>query len=122
MQLIFVTVSKGRDILYTKRVTLLPDNPENKRQDPCSLMKQLPLSASEDSFKKIVMQHMMCGFGDYPNVTTSKNFDTCGGHSCGICHRFEADKAQDIGSKRGKLSVEDLQYLIRKQDLPKLNR
>ncbi|KAJ0087487.1 hypothetical protein Patl1_06987 [Pistacia atlantica] len=33
----------------------------------------------------------------------------------------EADKAQDIGSKRGKLSVEDLQYLIKK-DLPKLNR
>ncbi|XP_065623590.1 transcription initiation factor TFIID subunit 13 isoform X3 [Quercus suber] len=30
-------------------------------------------------------------------------------------------KAQDIGSKRGKLSVEDFLYLIRK-DLPKLNR
>ncbi|MBA0812445.1 hypothetical protein Gohar_026413 [Gossypium harknessii] len=32
-----------------------------------------------------------------------------------------AHKAQDIGSKRGKLSVEDFLYLIRK-DLPKLNR
>ncbi|XP_054793080.1 transcription initiation factor TFIID subunit 13 isoform X2 [Prosopis cineraria] len=30
-------------------------------------------------------------------------------------------KAQDIGSQRGKLSVEDFLYLIRK-DLPKLNR
>ncbi|KAA3459419.1 transcription initiation factor TFIID subunit 13-like [Gossypium australe] len=32
-----------------------------------------------------------------------------------------AHKAQDIGSKRGKLSVEDFLFLIRK-DLPKLNR
>ncbi|XP_020967907.1 transcription initiation factor TFIID subunit 13 isoform X2 [Arachis ipaensis] len=45
------------------------------------------------------LQHMMYGFGDDPNV----------------------HKAQDIGSQRGKLSVEDFLYLIRK-DLPKLNR
>ncbi|KAH9754056.1 transcription initiation factor IID 18kD subunit family protein [Citrus sinensis] len=45
------------------------------------------------------LQHMMYGFGDDPN----------------------AHKAQDIGSKRGKLSVEDFLYLIRK-DPPKLNR
>ncbi|CAI0395930.1 unnamed protein product, partial [Linum tenue] len=30
-------------------------------------------------------------------------------------------KAQDIGSKRGKISIEDFLYLIRK-DTPKLNR
>ncbi|KAJ0024087.1 hypothetical protein Pint_06775 [Pistacia integerrima] len=84
-------------------------------KDPCSLTKQLPLSVSEESFEKIVMQHMLYSFGDDPNISnaTSRNFDTCGGHSCGICHRFEADKAQDIGSKRGKLSVEDFLYLIR---------
>ncbi|KAJ9147110.1 hypothetical protein P3X46_029310 [Hevea brasiliensis] len=60
---------------------------------------------SETSFKRKRgvfqkdLQHMMYGFGDDPN----------------------AHKAQDIGSNRGKLAVDDFLYLIRK-DLPKLNR
>ncbi|TYG49503.1 hypothetical protein ES288_D10G099600v1 [Gossypium darwinii] len=58
---------------------------------------------------------MMYGFGDDPNPlpeTVALVED--------IVVEY-AHKAQDIGSKRGKLSVEDFLYLIRK-DLPKLNR
>ena len=73
----------------------------------------------------------------------SRKCGTCGGHCCGVYHRFgkyffwyslftlkyddthgrfmstsltflQVHKAQDIGSKRGKISVEDFLYLIRK--------
>ncbi|KAB2061788.1 hypothetical protein ERO13_A10G101800v2 [Gossypium hirsutum] len=76
---------------------------------------------SETSFKRKRgvfqkdLQHMMYGFGDDPNPlpeTVALVED--------IVVEY-AHKAQDIGSKRGKLSVEDFLYLIRK-DLPKLNR
>ncbi|KDO87046.1 hypothetical protein CISIN_1g033030mg [Citrus sinensis] len=82
-------------------------------------MKQLHLSASEESFKKIVIQHMMYGFGDDPNPlpeTVALVEDIVVEYVTDLAH-----KAQDIGSKGGKLSVEDFLYLIRK-DLPKLNR
>ncbi|TYH48917.1 transcription initiation factor TFIID subunit 13 isoform X2 [Gossypium hirsutum] len=76
---------------------------------------------SETSFKRKRgvfqkdLQHMMYGFGDDPNPlpeTVALVED--------IVVEY-AHKAQDIGSKRGKLSVDDFLYLIRK-DLPKLNR
>ncbi|QCE08673.1 transcription initiation factor TFIID subunit 13-like [Vigna unguiculata] len=65
------------------------------------------------------LQHMMYGFGDDPNplpesVTLME--DIVVEYVTELVH-----KAQDIGSQRGKLSVEDFLYLIRK-DLPKLNR
>ncbi|EOY02557.1 Transcription initiation factor IID [Theobroma cacao] len=80
---------------------------------------------SETSFKRKRgvfqkdLQHMMYGFGDDPNPlpeTVSLVEDIVVEYVTDLAH-----KAQDIGSKRGKLSVEDFLYLIRK-DLPKLNR
>ncbi|MBA0570052.1 hypothetical protein Golob_003740 [Gossypium lobatum] len=91
---------------------------------------------SETSFKRKRgvfqkdLQHMMYGFGDDPNVSILQNSltsfplpetvalveDIVVEYVTDMAH-----KAQDIGSKRGKLSVEDFLYLIRK-DLPKLNR
>ncbi|KAJ4727778.1 Transcription initiation factor TFIID subunit 13 [Melia azedarach] len=65
------------------------------------------------------LQHMMYGFGDDPNPlpeTVALVEDIVVEYVTDMAH-----KAQDIGSKRGKLSVEDFLYLIRK-DLPKLNR
>ncbi|KAL2323696.1 hypothetical protein Fmac_028075 [Flemingia macrophylla] len=74
-------------------------------------------------------QHMMYGFGDDPNVSlkfypptsplpesVSLMEDIVVEYVTELVH-----KAQDIGSQRGKLSVEDFLYLVRK-DLPKLNR
>ncbi|KAK8556898.1 hypothetical protein V6N13_064886 [Hibiscus sabdariffa] len=80
---------------------------------------------SETSFKRKRgvfqkdLQHMMYGFGDDPNPlpeTVALVEDIVVEYVTDLAH-----KAQDIGSKRGKLSVEDFLYLIRK-DLPKLNR
>ncbi|KAB2061787.1 hypothetical protein ERO13_A10G101800v2 [Gossypium hirsutum] len=80
---------------------------------------------SETSFKRKRgvfqkdLQHMMYGFGDDPNPlpeTVALVEDIVVEYVTDMAH-----KAQDIGSKRGKLSVEDFLYLIRK-DLPKLNR
>ncbi|KAJ4838651.1 Transcription initiation factor TFIID subunit 13 [Turnera subulata] len=65
------------------------------------------------------LQHMMYGFGDDINPlpeTVALVEDVVVEYVTDLAH-----KAQDIGSKRGKLSVEDFLYLIRK-DLPKLNR
>ncbi|KAK9215217.1 hypothetical protein WN944_007221 [Citrus x changshan-huyou] len=65
------------------------------------------------------LQHMMYGFGDDPNPlpeTVALVEDIVVEYVSDLAH-----KAQDIGSKRGKLSVEDFLYLIRK-DPPKLNR
>ncbi|XP_021904410.1 transcription initiation factor TFIID subunit 13 [Carica papaya] len=65
------------------------------------------------------LQHMMYGFGDDANPlpeTVALVEDIVVEYVTDLAH-----KAQDIGSKRGKLSVEDFLYLIRK-DLPKLNR
>ncbi|KAL9435571.1 hypothetical protein AB3S75_021778 [Citrus x aurantiifolia] len=65
------------------------------------------------------LQHMMYGFGDDPNPlpeTVALVEDIVVEYVTDLAH-----KAQDIGSKGGKLSVEDFLYLIRK-DLPKLNR
>ncbi|XP_057727475.1 transcription initiation factor TFIID subunit 13-like [Arachis stenosperma] len=64
------------------------------------------------------LQHMMYGFGDDPNplpesVALTEDIVV-------ECHGM-VHKAQDIGSQRGKLSVEDFLFLIL-QDLPKLNR
>ncbi|XP_048134139.1 transcription initiation factor TFIID subunit 13 isoform X1 [Rhodamnia argentea] len=73
------------------------------------------------------LQHMMYGFGDDPNPlpeTVALVEDIVVEYVTDFAH-----KAQDIGSKRGKLSVEDFLYLVRKivkylaqQDAPKLNR
>ncbi|CAK8572732.1 unnamed protein product [Lathyrus sativus] len=65
------------------------------------------------------LQHMMYGFGDDPNPlpeSVALMDDIVVEYITELVH-----KAQDIGSQRGKLSVEDFLYLIRK-DLPKLNR
>ncbi|XP_057727281.1 transcription initiation factor TFIID subunit 13-like [Arachis stenosperma] len=65
------------------------------------------------------LQHMMYGFGDDPNPlpeSVALTEDIVVEYVTELVH-----KAQDIGSQRGKLSVEDFLYLIRK-DLPKLNR
>ncbi|QHO39274.1 Transcription initiation factor TFIID subunit [Arachis hypogaea] len=65
------------------------------------------------------LQHMMYGFGDDPNPlpeSVALMEDIVVEYVTELVH-----KAQDIGSQRGKLSVEDFLYLIRK-DLPKLNR
>ncbi|KAE8707633.1 Transcription initiation factor TFIID subunit 13 [Hibiscus syriacus] len=80
---------------------------------------------SEASFKRKRgvfqkdLQHMMYGFGDdanpFPETVTLVE-DIVVEYVTDLAH-----KAQDIGSKRGKLSVEDFLYLIRK-DTPKLNR
>ncbi|XP_065860401.1 transcription initiation factor TFIID subunit 13 [Euphorbia lathyris] len=81
--------------------------------------------ASESSFKRKRgvfqkdLQHMMYGFGDDPNPlpeSVALVEDIVVEYVTDMAH-----KAQDIGSKRGKLLVEDFLYLIRK-DLPKLNR
>ncbi|XVF14013.1 hypothetical protein REPUB_Repub09cG0019700 [Reevesia pubescens] len=80
---------------------------------------------SETSFKRKKgvfqkdLQHMMYGFGDDANPlpeTVALVEDIVVEYVTDMAH-----KAQDIGSKRGKLSVEDFLYLVRK-DLPKLNR
>ncbi|XP_010522819.1 PREDICTED: transcription initiation factor TFIID subunit 13 [Tarenaya hassleriana] len=65
------------------------------------------------------LQHMMYGFGDDPNPlpeSVALVEDIVVEYVTDLTH-----KAQDIGSKRGKLLVDDFLYLIRK-DLPKLNR
>ncbi|XP_057423170.1 transcription initiation factor TFIID subunit 13 [Lotus japonicus] len=65
------------------------------------------------------LQHMMYGFGDDPNPlpeSVALMEDIVIEYVTELVH-----KAQDIGSQRGKLSVEDFLYLIRK-DFPKLNR
>ncbi|XP_027367001.1 transcription initiation factor TFIID subunit 13 [Abrus precatorius] len=65
------------------------------------------------------LQHMMYGFGDDPNPlpeSVALMEDIVVEYVTELVH-----KAQDIGSQRGKLSVEDFLYLIRK-DMPKLNR
>ncbi|XWS30420.1 hypothetical protein CRYUN_Cryun24cG0116200 [Craigia yunnanensis] len=80
---------------------------------------------SETSFKRKRgvfqkdLQHMMYGFGDDSNPlpeTVALVEDIVVEYVTDLTH-----KAQDIGSKRGKLLVEDFLYLVRK-DLPKLNR
>ncbi|XP_004487824.1 transcription initiation factor TFIID subunit 13 [Cicer arietinum] len=65
------------------------------------------------------LQHMMYGFGDDPNPlpeSVALMDDIVVEYVTELVH-----KAQDIGSQRGKLSVEDFLYLIRK-DMPKLKR
>ncbi|KAK2649603.1 hypothetical protein Ddye_017092 [Dipteronia dyeriana] len=65
------------------------------------------------------LQHMMYGFGDDANPlpeTVALVEDIVVEYVTDLAHN-----AQDIGSKRGKLSVEDFLYQIRK-DFPKLNR
>ncbi|XP_039014338.1 transcription initiation factor TFIID subunit 13-like [Hibiscus syriacus] len=103
---------------------------------------------SEASFKRKRgvfqkdLQHMLYGFGDDANLNGSLKLGLrCLDSGCefriwskpfpetvtlveDIVVEYVTDlthKAQDIGSKRGKLSVEDFLYLIRK-DTPKLNR
>ncbi|KAB5527383.1 hypothetical protein OIU76_005472 [Salix suchowensis] len=80
---------------------------------------------SETSFKRKRgvfqkdLQHMMYGFGDDANPlpeTVALVEDIVVEYVTDLAH-----KAQEMGSKRGKLSVEDFLFLIRK-DPPKLNR
>ncbi|XP_028182608.1 transcription initiation factor TFIID subunit 13-like isoform X2 [Glycine soja] len=59
------------------------------------------------------LQHMMYGFGDDPNPlpeSVALMEDIVVEYVTELVH-----KAQDIGSQRGKLSVEDFLYLIRKR-------
>ncbi|CAI0395928.1 unnamed protein product [Linum tenue] len=77
------------------------------------------------------LQHMMYGFGDDPNPIPESvalvedivvEYVTDMVSIQFACNRsLQVHKAQDIGSKRGKISIEDFLYLIRK-DTPKLNR
>ncbi|KAL0752693.1 hypothetical protein Bca101_090360 [Brassica carinata] len=79
------------------------------------------------------LQHMMYGFGDEQNVSFLLLFYfILLNHSYietvalveDIVVEYVTDlthKAQEIGTKRGRLLVDDFLYLIRK-DLPKLNR
>ncbi|KAG6644996.1 transcription initiation factor TFIID subunit 13-like isoform X1 [Carya illinoinensis] len=92
---------------------------------PSSKSKAGSLQPSETSFKRKrgvfqkELQHMMYGFGDDPNPlpeSVALVEDIIVEYVTDLVH-----KAQDTGSKRGKLSVEDFLYLIRK-DTPKLNR
>ncbi|CAN8306413.1 unnamed protein product [Cochlearia groenlandica] len=65
------------------------------------------------------LQHMMYGFGDDQNPlpeTVALVEDIVVEYVTDLTH-----KAQEIGSKRGRLLVDDFLFLIRK-DLPKLNR
>ncbi|CAH8283644.1 unnamed protein product [Eruca vesicaria subsp. sativa] len=65
------------------------------------------------------LQHMMYGFGDEQNPLpeiVALVEDIVVEYVTDLTH-----KAQEIGSKRGRLLVDDFLYLIRK-DLPKLNR
>ncbi|KAJ4768096.1 Transcription initiation factor tfiid subunit 13 [Rhynchospora pubera] len=74
----------------------------NKGKAPASAAQHSSAEASlkrKRGFFQKDLQHMMYGFGDDANVY----------------------KAQNVGSKRGKLLTEDFLYLIRK-DLPKFNR
>ncbi|KDP28237.1 hypothetical protein JCGZ_14008 [Jatropha curcas] len=97
----------------------------NLSAGPSSKSKVGTSQPSETSFKRKRgvfqkdLQHMMYGFGDDPNPlpeTVALVEDIVVEYVTDLAH-----KAQDIGSKRGKLLVEDFLYLIRK-DLPKLNR
>ncbi|XVF60191.1 hypothetical protein PTKIN_Ptkin08bG0024600 [Pterospermum kingtungense] len=80
---------------------------------------------SETSFKRKRgmfqkdLHHMMYGFGDDRNPlpeTVGLVEDIVVEYVTDLVH-----KAQDIGSERGRLSVDDVLYLLR-NDLPKLNR
>ncbi|XP_050265430.1 transcription initiation factor TFIID subunit 13-like isoform X2 [Quercus robur] len=96
---------------------------------PSSKSRAGSSQSSETSFKRKrgvfqkELQHMMYGFGDDPNPlpeSVALVEDIVVEYITDLVH-----KAQDIGSKRGKISVEDFLYLIRKVpqlDLPKLNR
>ncbi|WCJ22296.1 Transcription initiation factor TFIID subunit 13 [Euphorbia peplus] len=97
----------------------------NSSAGTSSKSKAGPSQASESSFKRKRgvfqkdLQHMMYGFGDDQNPlpeTVALVEDIVVEYVTDMAH-----KAQEIGSKRGKLMVEDFLYLIRK-DLPKLNR
>ncbi|KAK5820464.1 hypothetical protein PVK06_025511 [Gossypium arboreum] len=97
----------------------------NPSTGPSSKAKVESSQPSETSFKRKRgvfqkdFQHMMYGFGDDPNPlpeTVTLVEEIVVEYVTDLAH-----KAQDIGSKRGKLSVEDFLFLIRK-DLPKPNR
>ncbi|XP_017644507.1 transcription initiation factor TFIID subunit 13-like [Gossypium arboreum] len=97
----------------------------NPSTGPSSKAKVESSQPSETSFKRKRgvfqkdFQQMMYGFGDDPNPlpeTVTLVEEIVVEYVTDLAH-----KAQDIGSKRGKLSVEDFLFLFRK-DLPKLNR
>ncbi|KNA26049.1 hypothetical protein SOVF_001150 [Spinacia oleracea] len=81
--------------------------------------------ASDSSFKRKRgvfqkdLQHMMYGYGDDINPlpeSVALMEDIVVEYVTDLVH-----KAQDVGSKRGRLLTEDFLFIIRK-DLPKLNR
>ncbi|XP_062143989.1 transcription initiation factor TFIID subunit 13 isoform X2 [Alnus glutinosa] len=90
----------------------------NNAAGPSSKSKAGSSQPSETTFKRKrgvfqkELQHMMYGFGDDPNPlpeSVALVEDIAVEYVTDLVH-----KAQDIGSKRGKLSVEDFLYLIRK--------
>ncbi|GAV82533.1 TFIID-18kDa domain-containing protein, partial [Cephalotus follicularis] len=95
-----------------------PSAPSSKSKVGSSQQSETSFKRKRGVFQKD-LQHMMYGFGDDPNPlpeTVALVEDILVEYVTDLAH-----KAQDFGSKRGKLSVEDFLYLIRK-DLPKLNR
>ncbi|KAJ1687657.1 hypothetical protein LUZ63_019047 [Rhynchospora breviuscula] len=113
----------------TATATGAPTNPStttgattNKGKAPASAAQH---SSAEPSLKRKRgffqkdLQHMMYGFGDDANPlpeTVALVEDIVVEYITDLVY-----KAQNVGSKRGKLLTEDFLYLIRK-DLPKFNR
>ncbi|KAH7516988.1 transcription initiation factor TFIID subunit 13 [Ziziphus jujuba] len=92
--------------------------PSSKPRAGISQLSETSFKRKRGVFQK-ELQHMMYGFGDDPNPlpeSVALMEDIVVEYITDLVY-----KAQDIGSKRGKLSVEDFLYQIRK-DLPKLNR
>ncbi|CAL0300224.1 unnamed protein product [Lupinus luteus] len=95
-------------------------NSSSKSRPPSSQPSETTTSSKRKRgvFQK-ELQHMMYGFGDDVNPlpeSVALMEDIVVEYVTDLVH-----KAQDIGSQRGKLSVDDFLYLIRK-DSRKLNR
>ncbi|KAF9607248.1 hypothetical protein IFM89_033455 [Coptis chinensis] len=92
--------------------------PTPKQKVGSSQPSDVSLKRKRGVFQKD-LQHMMYGFGDDANPLP----ETVGLVEDIVVEYITdmVNKAQDVGSKRGKLLTEDFLYLIRK-DMPKLRR
>ncbi|KAG1365283.1 putative Transcription initiation factor TFIID subunit 13 [Cocos nucifera] len=105
-------------VLILKARHVILEGPPAKPRVGSSQPSEASLKRKRGVFQKD-LQHMMYGFGDDPNPlpeTVALVEDIIVEYITDLVH-----KAQDIGSKRGKLLTEDFLYLIRK-DSPKLHR
>nr|XP_048337332.1 transcription initiation factor TFIID subunit 13-like isoform X2 [Ziziphus jujuba var. spinosa] len=85
--------------------------PSSKPRAGISQLSETSFKRKRGVFQK-ELQHMMYGFGDDPNPlpeSVALMEDIVVEYITDLVY-----KAQDIGSKRGKLSVEDFLYQIRK--------